>query len=230
VFVDRSAVDSRELRPPELWWETAQNGGFPIIVFNRAAADIEQWRGGRNWHETCVTRAHEAVAAEVTESPQLNQGDSTMSRKGILTGAAALAALGMALVDVNNAEAGRRRCCCNANGRSGAYGTTQTTGYGPMNQAPPAPQTFDGSAPTSDGSAAPAPGYGHGTQYGPRATTNGATGAVRGGTTTVNPRAGENRQGVQTTPIQRDQSNRLQNEGAAPPAPGSADPSDSTQK
>jgi hypothetical protein len=178
----------------------------------------------------------------------------------------------MALVDVNNAEAGRRRCCCNANGWSGAYGTTQATSYGPMNQAPPAPQTYDGSAQTFDGSAAPAPGYNqgnvqgapYGTQYGPRGTTNigpnGATGSVRGGTTTVNPRtntnvqggvntqgtnrdpsnnsrAGDNRQGGQNAPAQRDQNDRQRdqndrqrNDGTAPPAPGSTDSSDSTQK
>jgi hypothetical protein len=182
-----------------------------------------------------------------------------MTLKGILTGAAALAALGMALVDVNNAEAGRRRCCCNSNGWSGGYGTNQTTGYGPMNQAPPAPQTYDGSA------AAPAPGYNqgnvqgapYGTQYGPRGTTvygpNGAAGTVRDGTTTVNPRtntnvqggvntqgtnrdgtinprANENIQGGQTAPAQRNQNNRQRNDGAAPPAPGSTDSSDSTQK
>src|SRR5258708_3805707 len=180
-----------------------------------------------------------------------------MSRKGILAGAAALAALGMALVDVNNAEAGRRRCCCNAYGWSGAYGTTQTTGYGPMNQAPPAPQTYDGQTQTFDGSAAPAPGYNqgnvqgapYGTQYGPRGTT----GTVRGGTTTVNPhtntnvqggtniqgtnrdgtnnsRAGDNRQGGQNSSTQRDQNDRQRNDGTAPPAPGSTDSSDSTQK
>ncbi len=183
-----------------------------------------------------------------------------MTRKGILSGAAALAALGMALVDVNNAEAGRRRCCCNSNGWSGAYGTTQNAGYGPMNQAPPAPQTYDGSA-----APAPAPGYNqgnvqgapYGTQYGPRGTTNygpnGGTGTVRGGTTTVNPRtnsnvqgganiqgtnrdgtinprAGDNRQGGQNSPTQRDLNDRLRNDGAAPPAPGSTDSSDSTQK
>jgi hypothetical protein len=176
-----------------------------------------------------------------------------MTRKGILTGAAALAALGMALVDVNNAEAGRRRCCCNAYGSSGAYGTTQTTGYAPMNQAPPAPQTYDGSA-----APAPAPGYNqgtvqgapHGTQYGPRGTTvNPRTNTnVQGGANiqgtnrdgTINPRAGEIRQGGQTAPTQRDvndrlrndgtQNDRQRNDGAAPPAPGSTDSSDSTQK
>lgn len=179
-----------------------------------------------------------------------------MTRKGILSGAAVLAALGLALVDVNNVEAGRRRCCCNSYGWSGTYGTTQTTGYGPTNEAAPAPQTFDGSAQTYDGTAAPAPGsnqgnarpYPYGTQYGPRGTAtdgpNGATGAVHGGTTTVNPRTnanvqggannqrstrdgtvsprtGSNGQGRQTAPIQNDRNNRLQNEDAAPPAPGS---------
>jgi hypothetical protein len=160
-----------------------------------------------------------------------------MTRKGILTGAAALAALGMALVDVNNAEAGRRRCCCNAYGWSGAYGTTQTTNYGPMNQAPPAPQTYDGQTQTINGSAAPAPapGYNQGTvqgapygaQYGPRGTS----GTVRGGTTTVNPRTNTNIQGGQNAPAQRDQNNRQRNDGTAPPpAPGSTDTPDSTQK
>jgi hypothetical protein len=175
-----------------------------------------------------------------------------MTRKGILTGAAVLAALGMALVDVNNAEAGRRRCCCNSNGWSGAYGTTQNAGYGPMNQAPPAPQTYDGSA-----APAPAPGYNsqgavqgapYGTQYGPRGTSvygpNGTTGNVRGGTTTVNPRTntnvqsganiqGTNRDGTinrQNAPTQQDLNSRQRNDGTAPLAPGSTDSSDSTQK
>jgi hypothetical protein len=182
----------------------------------------------------------QTVAADSCGEPTVKLGRLDMTRKGILAGAAALAALGVALVDVNNAEAGRRRCCCNAYGWSGAYGTTQTTSYGPTNQAPPSPQTFDGTP-------APAPGYGegtpHGTQYGPRGTIyqgpNGATGAVREGATgnpnanrdgTARLRRGTNAQGGTPAPSQNGTGIRPRSDEAARPAPGSPESPDSTQK